>query len=72
MAKYKASPRYVIGTITFDMHGEYETDKAEEIEVLDALVPMWVRRLDEVKPEEPQAPEPKQKPEPKPRKSSAK
>lgn len=66
MAKYKASPYYMVGDIKFDMNGEYATEKADEIEALDALAPVWVRKLDgEKKTEEP-------KPASKPRKASVK
>lgn len=72
MAKYKASPYYMVGDIKFDMNGEYATEKADEIEALDALAPVWVRKLDEEKKtEEPKEPaEPK--PASKPRKASVK
>lgn len=73
MAKYHASPRYMVGAITFDMTGNYETDKAEEIAQLDALVPTWITRLDEAKPEEPaEVSEPIDKAPAKPRRTSAK
>lgn len=47
MAKYKASPQYTVGTITFNAFGLYETDIAKEITALDALAPTWVTRIDE-------------------------
>lgn len=65
MAKYHASPYYQVGKITFDMNGNYATDKAEEITQLDALVPTWIKRVDEPaevtkeQAEEPQKPAPK-------------
>jgi hypothetical protein len=71
VAKYHASPRYKVGAIIFDMHGEYATDQAEEVAQLDALVPKWIAKEPEVKTEE-KAPAPETKQAPKPRKSSAK
>ena len=73
MAKYKASPYYMVGDIQFDMHGEYATEKAEEIAALDELVPTWVRKVDEPKKvaEEPKEPD-EPKAAPKPRKASGK
>jgi hypothetical protein len=61
MAKYHASPYYQVGSVTFDMNGNYATDKAEEIAQLDALVPTWIKRVDEPveETEEPQKPAPK-------------
>ena len=51
MAKYKAAPFYVVTTgessVKFDWLGEYETDKAGEIKALDALVPKWIKRIDD-------------------------
>ncbi|WP_339273728.1 hypothetical protein MKY59_21350 [Paenibacillus sp. FSL W8-0426] len=73
MAKYHASPRYMVGSITFDLHGNYETDNAEEIAQLEALVPTWIKRLDEIKTEEPaEVTEPIAKAPAKPRRTSAK
>jgi hypothetical protein len=62
LAKYEASPSYVVRHITFDTFGVYETDIPEEITILDALAPKWLKRTD--KSEESQV-------APKPRKPSA-
>ncbi|MCU6709351.1 hypothetical protein M6D81_11595 [Paenibacillus sp. J5C_2022] len=49
MAKYKASPGYVVAvgnkTVRFDYHGECKTDDAAEIKILDGLVPKWVTKV---------------------------
>ena len=73
MAKYVSSPRYSVSDMVFDANGVYETEDITEIKRLDALVPTWIRRIDE--PEEPQkdekATEEPQKPAPKaPRKAA--
>lgn len=66
MATYKSSPFYAVRTdgeiaITFDYFGSYETDNAEEIAVLDALVPTYIKRVDEPKqPDAPKKEQPKQ------------
>lgn len=75
MARYHASPHYIVGNIEFDMHGTYETEDAKEITALDALVPTWIsREQDEtkapVKEIEKKAEEPAVKSTPKPRKPS--
>lgn len=58
MAKYKADPFYEIESgnvrVRFDYFGNYETDDKAEIEAIDALCPVWVKRIDE--PEEDAAP----------------
>lgn len=68
MVKYKAEPRYTVRSddirIAFNHVGEYETNNAAEIEVLDGLVPRYVRKVDDGKPAEKPKSEPK--PEPKP------
>lgn len=73
MANYLASPRYSVGDIVFDMNGGYETEDAAEIKRLDALVPMWIKRVDEPeepkKDAEPAAEEDAVKPAPKTRKA---
>lgn len=47
MAKYKADAFYAINLgkekIVFNYFGEYETEKAEEIEALNALCPKWIK-----------------------------
>ncbi|GIQ63712.1 hypothetical protein PACILC2_22800 [Paenibacillus cisolokensis] len=78
MAKYKASPNYAIQfgnkTIKFGWLGDYETEDAAEIKALDALVPHWIKRVDEPKPEVNVIPDEEEKPEKpqKGRKSSGK
>lgn len=47
MAKYTASPHYAVGSIRFDVFGRYETENSEEIAELDALVPTWIKSVDE-------------------------
>lgn len=51
MATYKASSFYEVkngnSTIKFDWLGNYETADASEIKALDALVPTWIKRIDE-------------------------
>lgn len=54
MATYKGHPYYSVriddkNSIRFDQNGRYETNKAQEIAVLDALVPRYFVRLDEPK-----------------------
>lgn len=63
MAKYKASPQYTVGAITFNAFGLYETDDAKEIAVLDALAPTWVSRIDETKAAAKETKEPEDKTE---------
>lgn len=62
MAQYKAQPFYAVEvgdrTITFDFFGAYETDKQDEVAVLDALCPVWVKRVDEPVTPEPKTEEP--------------
>jgi hypothetical protein len=54
MAKYSASPLYSVASgIEFSADGTYETEVAEEIALLDSLVPTWIKRED---PEEPVKP----------------
>ncbi|WP_342480407.1 hypothetical protein NST07_25680 [Paenibacillus sp. FSL L8-0340] len=63
MAKYSASPFYsVVGGIEFNVEGTYETESADEIALLDALSPTWIKQ---------EAPEEAVKPAPKPRKAPA-
>ena len=51
MAKYKATvPWYAVKVangkdIIFDYNGNYETNNQKEIDVLDKLVPMWVKKV---------------------------
>jgi len=53
LAKYKAAPFYVVNTgesdVKFDWLGEYVTNKADEIAVLNGLVPKWISKVDEPK-----------------------
>jgi hypothetical protein len=78
MAKYEAAPFYEIESgnvrVKFDFFGAYVTDNQDEIAVLDALCPTWIKRVDE--PAKAKGPEPKTEepaPAPKaPRKSSGK
>lgn len=62
MAQYKAQPFYAVEvgdhTLVFDFFGQYSTDDPKEIVVLDALCPVWVKRVDKPEPktEEPEAP----------------
>lgn len=73
MAKYIATPGYTVAideekTVRFGYHGDYETDDAAEITILDGLAPTWITKVDDgSKPEEPKAePEPKAAPKPAP------
>lgn len=50
MAKYKATvPWYAVKVanedIIFDYNGNYETNNQKEIDVLDKLVPTWVKKV---------------------------
>lgn len=81
MAKYKAQPEYTVTigenfSVEFDKFGFYETSEKDEIKALDALVPRYIKKVDDGKakeskeseqPKEPEStePEPEQpKPEP--------
>lgn len=52
MPKYAATPHYNVEArghnvnVKFDGAGKYETDDKAEIAVLDALVPVYVTKLD--------------------------
>lgn len=52
MAKYKASPFYVVkygeGEIKFGANGDYETADAGEIKALDALCPRYLKKAEEL------------------------
>ncbi|ATO51027.1 hypothetical protein P4V86_15285 [Brevibacillus laterosporus] len=52
MANYKASPFYEVDSgnirVKFGFFGTYSTEKADEITMLDALVPTWIKRTDDV------------------------
>ena len=51
LVRYKSSPGYIVrmgdARIVFDYFGEYETDDAKEIAVLDRLVPRYVRKIND-------------------------
>ena len=82
MAKYKSEPKYMVRNgdirITFDYAGEYETDDAEEIKILDERAPRYVRKIDggkrparsEPKPEEETKGKSESKPESTPKNKS--
>lgn len=76
MAKYQSTPFYQVKhndkTISFDYSGLYETDKQEEIEILDKLCPTWIKRVDEPKPTKPAEEPSESKPKATAKKSSAK
>jgi hypothetical protein len=51
MAKYLAEPFYKVRinknkVVTFTHEGEFETDTKQEINVLDGLVPTWIKKLE--------------------------
>jgi len=54
MHAYKAAAGYEVkygaDVIRFDVHGDYSTDKAEEVAVLDSLVPTWITKVSEPEP----------------------
>lgn len=59
MARYKAVPGYVVKInnnkyLKFDGVGEYETEDKAEVAALDALTPLWAKRIDgpKLEPEE--------------------
>ncbi|MEK3836453.1 hypothetical protein [Paenibacillus sp. FSL R7-0128] len=62
MAKYTASPHYsVAGKIEFGFTGVYETEDTGEIATLDALVPIWIKRIDAIEPEADEKSAPRQR-----------
>lgn len=75
MAKYKTIPFYSVKLgdkqVEFNYFGEYETEDSKEIELLDALTPAYLKRIDQPKPAEEQ-PKPAPKKAPAKRKPSAK
>lgn len=75
MAKYEAAPFYEIESgnvrVKFDFFGVYVTENQDEIAVLDALCPTWIKRVDEPAKPEPKTEEPEAPAKPA-RKSSAK
>ena len=54
MAVYKATPHYAVAingkTVRFDWRGEYKTDDAAEVAVLDGLSPKWITKVVEASP----------------------
>lgn len=70
MARYKSEPKYMVRNddirITFDYAGEYETDNAAEIKILDGLVPRYMRKVDDESPRVDPETKPDEKSESKP------
>jgi len=50
LATYKGAPNYSVSingkNVRFDWLGEYTTDDASEVKVLDGLAPRWIKRVD--------------------------
>ncbi|MOA42786.1 hypothetical protein D3C78_1648660 [compost metagenome] len=53
-----------MGDVEFNAFGEYETDNAREIAMLDALVPAWIKRVDKAETPKKEPEEPKRDEEP--------